>query len=111
MVAPSCIVGNVDTHLKIFGLLYSSPTQRDAYLTPAYDIVNTTTYIPENVLALSLSGNKSLFASRLGVLEFAETCGVDQPAEVIRQQLIALGGPVRIGGSHARFATTIVRIR
>ncbi|MCU0124496.1 type II toxin-antitoxin system HipA family toxin [Pseudomonas vlassakiae] len=90
MVALSCIVGNGDAHLKNFGLLYSSPAQRDACLAPAYDIVNTTAYIPEDVLALSLSGNKTLFASRLGLLEFAETCGVDQPAEVIRQQLTAL---------------------
>ncbi len=90
MVALSCIVGNGDAHLKNFGLLYSSPAQRDACLAPAYDIVNTTAYIPEDVLALSLSGNKTLFASRLGLLEFAETCGVDQPPEVIRQQLTAL---------------------
>ncbi|WDY57924.1 type II toxin-antitoxin system HipA family toxin [Pseudomonas sp. PSKL.D1] len=90
MVVLSCIVGNGDAHLKNFGLLYSSPTQNDARLAPAYDIVNTTAYIPEDVLALSLSGNKSLFASRLGLLEFAETCGIEQPAEIIRKQLTAL---------------------
>ncbi len=42
------------------------------------------------VLALSLAGNKSLFASRLGLLDFAEICGVDTPAEIIRRQLDAL---------------------
>lgn len=90
MVALSCIVGNGDAHLKNFGLLYSEPLRRDARLAPAYDIVNTTAYIPEDVLALSLSGNKSLFASRQGLLDFAPLCEVNKPAEVIRNQLEAL---------------------
>ena len=89
-VALSCIVGNGDAHLKNFGLLYSDPLQRDARLAPAYDIVNTTAYIPEDVLALDLAGNKSLFASRQGLLDFATVCGVRQPAEVIRNQLEVL---------------------
>lgn len=83
MVALSCIVGNGDAHLKNFGLLYSDPTRRDARLAPAYDIVNTTAYIPEDVLALDLSGNKSLFASRQGLLDFARVCEVQQPQAVI----------------------------
>lgn len=90
VVALSCIVGNGDAHLKNFGLLYSNPTQRDARLAPAYDIVNTTAYIPEDVLALDLAGNKSLFASRQGLLDFAQVCDVAQPEEVIRLQLQAL---------------------
>lgn len=90
MVTLSCIVGNGDAHLKNFGLLYSNPTKRDARLAPAYDIVNTTVYIPEDVLALDLTGNKSLFASRLGLLDFAQVCDVTQPEEVIREQLQAL---------------------
>lgn len=90
IVALSCIVGNGDAHLKNFGLLYTDPTQRDARLAPAYDIVNTTAYIPEDVLALSLNGSKSLFASRQGLLDFAQTCGIDQPGEVIHRQLEAL---------------------
>ncbi|WP_426808753.1 type II toxin-antitoxin system HipA family toxin [Pseudomonas sp. WOUb67] len=90
IVSLSCIVGNGDAHLKNFGLLYSDPTQRDAHLAPAYDIVNTTAYIPEDVLALDLAGNKSLFASRQGLLEFAKVCDVSRPQEVIRDQLQAL---------------------
>ncbi|MNQ13488.1 Serine/threonine-protein kinase HipA [compost metagenome] len=90
IVSLSCIVGNGDAHLKNFGLLYSDPTQRDARLAPAYDIVNTTAYIPEDVLALDLVGNKSLFASRQGLLEFAQVCDVARPEEVIREQLQAL---------------------
>lgn len=90
IVTLSCIVGNGDAHLKNFGLLYSDPTQRDARLAPAYDIVNTTAYIPEDVLALDLAGNKSLFASRQGLLDFAQVCDVARPEEVIREQLSAL---------------------
>jgi serine/threonine-protein kinase HipA len=90
IVSLSCIVGNGDAHLKNFGLLYSNPTRRDARLAPAYDIVNTTAYIPEDVLALDLVGNKSLFASRLGLLDFAQVCAVAKPEEVIRRQLAAL---------------------
>lgn len=89
-VALSCIVGNGDAHLKNFGLLYSEPTQRDARLAPAYDIVNTTAYIPEDVLALDLAGNKSMFASRQGLLEFAQTCEVTHPKERIQTLLTAL---------------------
>ena len=90
MVTLSCIVGNGDAHLKNFGLLYSDPTQRDARLAPAYDIVNTTAYLPNDVLALDLIGNKSLFASRQGLLDFALMCDVAEPEEVIRKQLQAL---------------------
>jgi len=89
-VSLSCIVGNGDAHLKNFGLLYSDPTQRDARLAPAYDIVNTTAYIPEDVLALDLVGNKSLFASRQGLLDFAAVCDVERPVDVIRAQLEVL---------------------
>lgn len=57
-------------------------------LALAYDIVNTTAYIPEDVLALDVVGNKTLFASRQGLLEFAQVCA--RPTEVIRKQLQAL---------------------
>lgn len=94
-VALSCIVGNGDAHLKNFGLLYSEPTQRDARLAPAYDIVNTTAYIPEDVLALDLVGNKSLFASRQGLLEFAQTCEVEHPELRIQRLLAAVESVLR----------------
>lgn len=90
IVTLSCIVGNGDAHLKNFGLLYSDPTRRDARLAPAYDIVNTTAYIPKDVLALDLVGNKSFFVSRQGLLDFASVCDVARPEEVIRSQLHAM---------------------
>lgn len=108
IVTLSCIVGNGDAHLKNFGLLYSDPTRRDARLAPAYDIVNTTAYIPGDVLALDLVGNKSLFASRQGLLDFAQICDVVRPEEIIRGQLSALEQVMARSGELAEQAPHVV---
>jgi serine/threonine-protein kinase HipA len=76
LVALSCIVGNGDAHLKNFGFVYPTPDLQQVRLAPAYDIVNTTAYISEDQLALSLNGNKSLFASREGIIAFAKTLNI-----------------------------------
>lgn len=89
-VALSCVLGNGDAHLKNFGVLYSDPSQNDVRLAPAYDIVNTTAYIRDDQLALTLGGSKSLFASRLHLLEFASRCRVDEPAVRISRLLEAV---------------------
>jgi serine/threonine-protein kinase HipA len=88
MVALSCIVGNGDAHLKNFGLLYTDPTSDDCALAPAYDIVNTTAYIPEDVLALDLCGQKSFFSSRQGLRDFGVVCGVNDPRDRIQRLLL-----------------------
>lgn len=108
IVALSCIVGNGDAHLKNFGLLYSDPTRRDARLAPAYDIVNTTAYIPGDVLALDLVGNKSFFASRQGLLDFAQICDVVRPEEIIRGHLSALEQVMARSGELAEQAPHVV---
>ncbi|MEF7615130.1 type II toxin-antitoxin system HipA family toxin [Aquincola sp. MAHUQ-54] len=76
IVALSCIVGNGDAHLKNFGLLYDTPEDAPVRLAPAFDIASTTCYLPEDALALTLSGSKSLFASRLHLLDFADRCRI-----------------------------------
>ena len=53
----SCALRNGDAHLKNFGLLYSD-TLSGVKLAPAYDIVTTTPYIPDDSLALTLGGSK-----------------------------------------------------
>lgn len=108
-VALSCIVGNGDAHLKNFGLLYSDPTKRDAQLAPAYDIVNTTAYIPEDSLALDLAGNKSLFAARLGLLDFAHTCDIEHPKERIRRLLEAVERVLARHQEHCEQAVPVVQ--
>uniref|UniRef100_Q3AR39 Phosphatidylinositol kinase n=1 Tax=Chlorobium chlorochromatii (strain CaD3) TaxID=340177 RepID=Q3AR39_CHLCH len=69
IVALSCAVRNGDGHLKNFGVLYSNTTS-DVWLSPAYDIVSTTPYIPRDSLALMLDGSKR-FPSRKKLLNFA----------------------------------------
>lgn len=78
-VALSCIIGNGDAHLKNFGVLYADPTSEDVWMAPAYDLVNTTAYIPEDSLALTLGGSKSLFASRVHLIDFGKRCEVSDP--------------------------------
>lgn len=89
-VALSCILGNGDAHLKNFGVLYADPTHDDVWLAPAYDVVNTTAYIPEDSLALTLGGSKSFFASRLHLIDFGRRCRIDDP----RARIQALIGAV-----------------
>lgn len=86
MLALSCMLGNGDAHLKNFGVLYTDVADGPVWMAPAYDIVNTTAYLPQDNLALSLSGNRDLFASRMGLLDFARHCdlSVDQARVRIR---------------------------
>ena len=86
-MALSCILGNGDAHLKNFGVLYSDPSQNDVRLAPVYDVVNTTAYLPDDQLALTLGGSKSLVASRLHLLEFAARCRIDEPVARITRLL------------------------
>jgi serine/threonine-protein kinase HipA len=83
-VALSCILGNGDAHLKNFGVLYSDPSSSDVWLAAAYDVVNTTAYLPEDTLALNLGGSKSLYASRVHILDFAKRCRIDAPRERVQ---------------------------
>lgn len=77
MVAMSCLLGNGDAHLKNFGLLYADPESDAIELAPAYDIVNTTCYLPDDALALRLGQDKTLFSSRLRLIDFAvKHCGI-----------------------------------
>jgi serine/threonine-protein kinase HipA len=88
MVALSCMVGNGDAHLKNFGLLYTDPTTSDCRLAPVFDVVNTTAYIPEDVLALDLCGQKSFFSARQGLLDFAKVCQVADPHDRLQRLIL-----------------------
>jgi serine/threonine-protein kinase HipA len=54
----SVVIGNADMHLKNLSLLY--PDQRKPVLSPGYDFVATLPYIPNDKLALSFGGSRSL---------------------------------------------------
>lgn len=54
----SILIGNGDMHLKNWSLLYAD--QRVPVLSPAYDFVATLPYIPNDSLALTFGGSRSL---------------------------------------------------
>jgi serine/threonine-protein kinase HipA len=75
MIAVSCAVRNGDAHLKNFGILYAAPGSI-VNLAPAYDIVCTSAYLPNDVMALTLDGRKSYPSEKI-LLRFAQQhCGI-----------------------------------
>lgn len=54
----SVLIGNGDMHLKNWSLLY--PDARTPVLSPGYDFVATFPYIPNDSLALTFGGSRSL---------------------------------------------------
>ena len=81
----SVAVRNGDAHLKNFGLLYTTPQTDDVRLSPLYDIVNTTSYLQKDVLALKMAKTKS-WPTRNTLIEFGRThCKLDHPEQIINQ--------------------------
>jgi len=88
------VLRNGDAHLKNFGLLYSNPGSDDCRLSPVYDIVCTTVYIPKDRLALALSGKRD-WPNRETLCEFGrDHCEVDHPEQVIDRTLDAVASYV-----------------
>jgi serine/threonine-protein kinase HipA len=52
----SALIGNADMHMKNWSLIY--PNGRAAQLAPAYDLVSTIAYLPDDKLALTLVDSK-----------------------------------------------------
>ncbi len=57
IVVMNYLLKNGDAHLKNFGLLFSKDFSR-IWLSPAYDVVNTTSYIFQDKPALMMQGKK-----------------------------------------------------
>jgi serine/threonine-protein kinase HipA len=68
MVAYACTIENGDAHLKNFSVLYQDP-ESEVALSPAYDIISTTPYLPRDTLALTLDGSKA-FPDRARLIKF-----------------------------------------
>ncbi|HRJ51860.1 MAG TPA: type II toxin-antitoxin system HipA family toxin [Candidatus Thiothrix moscowensis] len=76
-LALTCAVRNGDAHLKNFGVLYDDP-ESEVRLAPAFDIVSTTPYIPNDTLALLFGGSKA-FPERKALLLFArQFCNIHE---------------------------------
>ncbi|HHQ6604350.1 type II toxin-antitoxin system HipA family toxin [Serratia fonticola] len=80
------LLANGDAHLKNWSVIY--PDQRNARLSPAYDIVTTLAYIPgETAAALNMAKQKQWTAMTLRTFEhWAER--IDVPWSVIRVHLL-----------------------
>lgn len=79
----SIVLRNGDAHLKNFGLLYTDPTSDDVRLSPQFDIVNTTSYQPDQLMALRLAGTRD-WPQRKALLDFGKNvCRVDKANELI----------------------------
>jgi serine/threonine-protein kinase HipA len=88
------VLRNGDAHLKNFGVLYSNPGSDDCRLSPVYDIVCTTVYIPKDRLALALAGKRD-WPNRETLCEFGrDHCEVDRPEQVIDRTLDAVASYV-----------------
>ena len=76
-VAFNILIGNGDAHLKNWSLTY--PDGVRARLSPAYDLVATVTYIPDDKLGLKLSRENRFHELRLAHFErLADTVGVSR---------------------------------
>ncbi len=88
----SVAVRNGDAHLKNFGLLYTHPESDDCRLSPIYDIVCTTMYLPADLPALSLARQKT-WPTREALTSFGrDSCRVDDPGAVIDRIVNAATG-------------------
>ena len=82
-VVVSVALRNGDAHLKNFGLIYTDPTTDDCKISPTYDVVCTTVYLQNDLLALRLGKSKS-WPDRKKLIAFGKKiCGVEQPTQVI----------------------------
>lgn len=118
MIVLACAIRNGDAHLKNFAILYDAPG-RNVRLAPAYDLVSTTPYMPKDVLALALNGEKR-FPSRKVLMQFSRNaCGlgnrraiaiVERVVKGVRKaltEMTAFGiAQPDFGDVAARFATT-----
>jgi serine/threonine-protein kinase HipA len=75
-------------------MLYTDPGTDDCRLSPIYDIVCTTVYIPKDRLALALARSRD-WPDRTTLCEFGRVhCGVDHPEPVIDRALQAVASYV-----------------
>ncbi len=87
LIVINCVLRNGDAHLKNFGIVYDD-VQGEARLSPVYDLVTTSVYLPKDSMALTLNG----------------TTQWPQAKELYRL------GETRIGASPARIREIVGRI-
>lgn len=82
-IALSMILRNGDAHLKNFGLLYTDPSSDDCRLSPLFDVICTTVYLPRDQMALKLAKTKS-WPDRETLIQFGQKhCHVEHAASIL----------------------------
>lgn len=76
MFVLNCTLRNGDAHLKNFALLYED-VNGVASLSPVYDVVTTTAYIPKDAMALTLNGSTGWPNRKALTLLGQQRCGLD----------------------------------
>jgi serine/threonine-protein kinase HipA len=96
MVAYACAIENGDAHLKNFSVLYAQP-EGEITLAPAYDLISTSLYMPNDTLALTMNDSKD-YPDRARLIKFIRhvTGKSERSAANIIEQAIA-GAHAAIG--------------
>ena len=82
-VVLSIILRNGDAHLKNFGLLYTDPSSDDCRLSPLFDVICTTVYLPRDQMALKLAKTQS-WPDRETLIQFGQKhCHVERASSVL----------------------------
>lgn len=82
-VVLSVILRNGDAHLKNFGLLYTDPSSDDCRLSPLFDVICTTMYIPRDQMALKLAKTKS-WPDRKTLIQFGlQHCRLEHAGTIL----------------------------
>jgi serine/threonine-protein kinase HipA len=80
LIVLNCALRNGDAHLKNFGIVYDD-VQGEARLSPVYDLVTTSVYLPKDSMALTLNGTTK-WASEKELQRLGETRMGGTPARV-----------------------------
>jgi serine/threonine-protein kinase HipA len=80
LIALNCALRNGDAHLKNFSVLYDD-VRGEARLAPVYDLVTTTAYLPQDRMALTMSGSTE-WPDAKRLLEFGAARMTGSPAQI-----------------------------
>jgi serine/threonine-protein kinase HipA len=80
LIALNCALRNGDAHLKNFSILYDD-VHGASRLAPAYDMVTTTIYLPQDRMALTMDGS-TLWPAAKKLYEFGVARMTGSPAQI-----------------------------
>jgi serine/threonine-protein kinase HipA len=110
LIVFNCAIRNGDAHLKNFAILYDD-VEGEAHLAPAYDLVTTTVYLPQDRMALTLNGTNQ-WPSAKNLALFGEQRSLGS-RRILAQRMERIGDALRdtakdveaYGTEHPEFAS------